>query len=208
VIGVVNEVKYAGLDKPDEGTVYDLLNPQTNSAFLLARTAVDPSAVVAPLREVLRQLDADVPLSNVATIDELVDTALARPRSLSILVAALAAVALALSMIGIYGVMAHYVQQHAKDIAIRLALGGTRGNLFRLVVGQGMMVVFGGVAIGLFASFAVTRAMSSLLFGVSAADPRTFAAVSGVLAVVALAACALPAGRAIRVEAASVLRDE
>jgi putative ABC transport system permease protein len=80
--------------------------------------------------------------------------------------------------------------------------------LFRLVVGQGMMVVFGGVAIGLFASFAVTRAMSSLLFGVSAADPRTFAAVSGVLAVVALAACALPAGRAIRVEAASVLRDE
>jgi putative ABC transport system permease protein len=208
VVGVVNEVKYAGLDKPDDGTVYALLNPQANSRYLLARTAVDPSAVVSQLRDVVRRLDADVPLSNVATIDELVDTALARPRSLSMLVAALAAVALALSVIGIYGVMTYYVQQHAKDIAIRLALGGSRGDLFRLVVGQGMTVVLGGVVIGLFVSFAVTRAMASLLFGVSAADPRTFVAVSGVLAVVALAACALPAARAIRVEAASVLRDE
>jgi putative ABC transport system permease protein len=208
VVGVVNEVKYAGLDKPDEGTVYDLLNPQANSKYLLVRTAVEPSTIVAQLRDAVRRLDAGIPLSNVATIDELVDTALARPRSLSVLVAALAAVALALSMIGIYGVMAYHVQQHAKDIAIRLALGSSRGDLFRLVVGQGMIVVLGGVVIGLLVSFAVTHVIANLLFGVTAADPRTFVAVTGVLAAVALAACALPAGRAIRVEAASVLRDE
>jgi len=208
VVGVVNEVKYAGLDKPDEGTVYALLNPQANSKYLLARTAVEPSAVVSQLRDAVRRLDADVPLSNVATLDELVDTALARPRSLSVLVAALASVALALSVIGIYGVMAHYVQQHTREIAIRLALGGSRAGLFRLVVGQGMTVVLCGVAIGLLVSFAVTRAIASLLFGVSAADPGTFVAVSAVLAIVALGGCALPASRAIRLQAASVLRDE
>jgi putative ABC transport system permease protein len=208
VVGIVNEVKYAGLDKPDEGTVYALLNPQANSKFLLARTAVDPSAVVPQLRDAVRRLDAEAPLSSVATMDELVDTALARPRSLSVLVAALAGVALGLSVIGIYGVMASYVQQHAKDIAIRLALGGSHGSVFGLVVGQGMSVVISGVAIGLFVSLVVTRMMASLLFGVSGADPRTLVAVSGVLTLVALAACALPAGRAVRIQAASVLREE
>jgi putative ABC transport system permease protein len=208
VVGVVSDVKYAGLDRPDEGSVYAPLNPQATSKFLLLRTAADSSSVVSPLRDVVRHLDAAVPLSEVATMDNLVDDALTRPRSLSMLVGALAAVALTLSIIAIYGVMAYYVQQHARDIGIRLALGGSRADLFRLVVGQGMMVVGGGVAVGLLVSLAATRAMSSLLFGVSASDPVTFAAVGGVLAVVAFAACALPAGRAIRVQPASVLRDD
>jgi putative ABC transport system permease protein len=208
VVGVVSDVKYAGLDRPDEGSVYAPLDPQASSKFLLLRAAADPSSVVSPLRDAVRRLDPAVPLSEVATIDTLVDEALTRPRSLSMLVGVLAAVALALSVIGIYGVMAYYVQQHARDIGIRLALGGSRGDLFRLVVGQGMMVVTGGVAVGLLVSFAATRAMASLLFGVSASDPMTFAAVAGMLAAVALGACALPAGRAIHVQPASVLREE
>jgi putative ABC transport system permease protein len=208
VVGVVSDVKYAGLDRPDEGSVYAPLNAEAGSRFLLLRTTADPSTVVSPLRDVVRRLDAAVPLSDVATIDKLVDDALTRPRSLSMLVGALAAVALTLSIIGIYGVMAYYVQQHARDIGIRLALGGSRGDLFRLVVGQGMLVVAAGVTVGLLVSFAATRAMSSLLFGVSASDPVTFAGVAGVLAAVALAACALPAGRAIRVQPASVLRED
>ena len=153
-------------------------------------------------------MDPNLPVSSVATFDDLVDASLARPRSLSVLVSTVATVALLLAVIGIYGVMAYYVQQHAKDIAIRLALGGSPGSLFRLVVGQGMTFVGAGVAVGLIVSFAATRAMSSLLFGVSASDPMTFAAVACVLAGVALAACALPAGRAIRVQPAAVLRDE
>src|SRR5262249_7763393 len=136
------------------------------------------------------------------------DRSRARRRSLSVLVPAVAAVALLLSLIGVYGVMASYVQQHKKDIGIRLALGGSRGDLFRLVVGQGMTVVAGGIVVGLLAALAVTRAMSSLLFGVSAADLRTFVAVAGMLTAVALAGCAIPARRAVGVQPASVLRDE
>jgi putative ABC transport system permease protein len=208
VVGVVSEVKYAGLDKPDEGTVYAPLNPQGHSRYLLLRTAVDPASVLPALRETIRDLDAGLPLSNVATIDELVERSLARPRSLSMLVGALAAVALLLSIVGIYGVMAYYVQQHKKEIGIRLALGGSGGDLFRLVVGQGMAVVASGVGVGLVAALAVTRAMSSLLFGVGAADAATFAAVAGLLLAVALAACALPARRAIGLQPAMVLRDD
>jgi len=104
--------------------------------------------------------------------------------------------------------MAYHVQQHSKDIGIRLALGGNRGDVFRRVVGQGMMVVVSGVLAGLFAALAVTRAMSSLLFGVGPADLATFASVATLVTVVALAACALPARRAIDIEPALVLRHD
>jgi len=208
VVGVVTAVKYDGLDRPDNGTVYSPWNPQLNTYYLIARTGVAATTIVPQLRDAVRRLDADLPLSEVATMDDLVDQSLTRPRSLSVLVVAVAAVALLLSLIGIYGVMAYYVQQHAKDIGIRLALGGSRGDLFRLVVGQGMTVVAGGVALGLLAALLLTRAMSSLLFGVGAADLSTFAAAAALMTVVAFAACALPAHRAVGVEPAAVLRDE
>ena len=208
VVGVVSEVKYVGLDQPNLGTIYAPLAPQTHARYIDVRTSVDPSRMLPAVRTAVRGLDAGLPFSNVATIDELVDRSLARPRSLSVLVATLASVALLLSVIGVYVVMAHYVQQHAKDIGIRLALGGSRGDLFRLIVGQGMTVVTGGVALGLLAALAATRAMSSLLFGVGAADVRTFAAVAVLMTVVAFAACALPARRAVGVHPATVLRDE
>jgi putative ABC transport system permease protein len=208
VVGVVTDVRYDGLDRPDAGSVYAPWNPQSSTNFVFVRTAVEASTIVPALGDAVRRMDAAVPLSDVATIDDLLDRSLARPRSLSMLVGALAAIALALSIVGIYGVMAYYVQQHAKDIGIRLALGGSRGDVFRLVVGQGMSVAAGGVAVGVLVSFAVTRSLSSLLFGVGAADPPTFAAVAGVLALVALAGCALPARRAIAVQPASALRDE
>ena len=190
------------------GTIYAPLAPQTHARYIDVRTSVDPSRMLPAVRTAVRGLDAGLPFSNVATIDELVDRSLARPRSLSVLVATLASVALLLSVIGVYGVMAYYVQQHAKDIGIRLALGGSRGDLFRLIIGQGMTVVTGGVALGLLAALAATRAMSSLLFGVGAADVRTFAAVAVLMTVVAFAACALPARRAVGVHPATVLRDE
>src|SRR6266849_2599461 len=139
------------------------------------------------------ELDATVPLSSAATMEELIDRSLQRPRSLSVLVAGFAAIALVLSLVGIYGVMAHYVQQHAKDIGIRLALGGRRGDVLQLIVGQGMKVVSIGVVIGLLSAVAVTRFISSLLFGVGAGDPRTFLGVSVLLVAVALIACLVPA---------------
>jgi putative ABC transport system permease protein len=208
VVGVVSEVKYAGLDKPDDGTVYAPLGRQVGTRDIELRTTADPGSVLAALRETMRALDPGLPLSSVATIDDLVDRSVVRPRTLSLTIGALASVALALSVIGIYGVMAYYVQQHAKELGIRAALGSGRAALFRMVVSQGMTVVAGGMAAGLIAAAIVGRAMSSFLFGVGTMDPATFGAVALVLTSTAFAACALPAIRAIRLDPAIVLRDE
>jgi hypothetical protein len=217
VVGIVSPVKYAGIDKPDEGTVYTPLpargttpppNPIVRSRFLIVRTGGNPETLAPLLQQVVRDVDPSLPLSNVATIDDLVARSLQRPRSLSLLVAVFASVALLLSMIGIYGVMAYYVQQHAKDIGIRLALGGSPGNLLRLIVGQGMTVVTSGVGVGVLAALGVARLMSSLLFGVGAADALTFVGVSALLLTVALVACFLPARRAVGMQPSMVLRDE
>src|SRR5262249_28831928 len=126
VVGVVSDVKYAGLDKPDEGSVYQPLSPRNMLRFAILRTRTDAARALPAVRQTLHDLDAGVPFSNAATMEELIDRSLQRPRSLSVLVGSFAAVALILSLVGIYGVMAYYVQQHAKDISIRLALGGRR----------------------------------------------------------------------------------
>jgi putative ABC transport system permease protein len=207
VVGVVSDVKYVGLDQPDQGTVYSPLAGQL-SRFVVLRTDGDPLIVLPSVRQVARELDPAVPLTSVATIEDLIAESLQTPRSLSTLVAGFALVALVLSAVGIYGVMAYYVQQHAKDISIRLALGGRTTDVLRLVVGQGMRVVMGGVVVGLLAAFGSTRLMSSLLFGVSAADVSTFLAVSVFLIAVALAACLVPARRAMGLEPAATLRNE
>lgn len=207
VVGVVSEVKYAGLDQPDEGTVYwPLVGERFRNVVL--RTETDAAAILPSVRQVLRGLDPTVPLSSVATIDELIAQSLEAPRSLSMLVGSLAGVALVLSLIGIYGVMAYYVQQHAKEIGIRLALGGTPGDVLRLVVGRGVRVMILGVAAGLVSAVALTRWMSSLLFAVERNDPTTFATVAVVLLSAGVAACVMPGRRAMRVEPAAVLRGE
>lgn len=207
VVGVVSEVKYEGLDQPDQGTVYWPLDGGT-FRFLVVRTEGDPLNVAPAVREAVRELEPAAPLSNVATVASLVDQSLLRPQSLSLLVASFAGVALLLSIIGIYGVMGYYVQQHLKEISIRIALGGSRGDVAKLVIGQGMIVVATGVLAGAALAFAATRLMASLLFGVGAADPGTFTAVGVLMLLVALIACALPAWRAMRVQPAAILRNE
>jgi len=144
----------------------------------------------------------------VATLDDLVAESLQMPRSLSLLVGSLALVALTLSIVGIYGIMAYYVQQHSKEIGIRVALGGRPADVLRLIVGQGMKVVASGVIIGLLGALLVTRLMSSLLFHIGAADTFTFAAVTIILLIVALLACCIPAGRAMAVQPGAVLRND
>ncbi|HZM71313.1 MAG TPA: ABC transporter permease [Candidatus Cryosericum sp.] len=217
VVGVVGDVKYAGLDKPDQGTVYwpmagrgahPIAETSSRFRYLVVRTSLDPAAVLPGIRQAVRALDGRLPLSSVATVEEMVARSLDQPRSLSLLVGALAAVALLLSVVGIYGVMAHYVEQHAKDIGIRLALGGSPGDVFRLIVGQGMKVVAGGVLAGLLTALALARLMSGLLFGVGAADPATYLVVATTLLGIALLACSLPARRATGVEPGVVLHTE
>ncbi len=217
VVGVVSGVKYSGLDAPDEGSVYEALAARgagateqmtRRSRYLMLRTSTDAAGFLEPVQRVLREMDPELPLSNAATIEDLVARELFVPRSLSLLVGGFASIALLLSTIGIYGVMAYYVEQHGKDIGIRLALGGRPADVLRLVVGQGMRVAAGGVAVGLLSAFALTRLLSTLLFGVGAADAFTFSVAAALLLAVALLGCGVPAGRAVAVRPASVLRDE
>ena len=156
----------------------------------------------------IRALDPELPFSSVATIDELIAESLQRPRSLSLLVGAFAVTALALSLFGIYGMMAYYVQQHLKEISIRLALGGSSGAVLRLIVAHGMRIVLSGVLVGLLTAVMLTRLVAGLLFGVAAIDPFTFATVALLLVTVALVACLVPASRAVHLEPAVVLRNE
>jgi putative ABC transport system permease protein len=217
VVGVVSDVKYAGLDRSNEGSVYWPMTargvlpaegPPATSRYIILRTSIDVANVLPSVRQILRELDPGLPFSDVATIDEMVTQSLSQPRSLSLLVGCFAMVAVVLSAIGIYGVMAFYVQQHSKDISIRLALGGQPGDVLRLVVGQGMRVVSAGIALGLLSALGLTRLVSNLLFGVKPMDAMTFIGVAGLLLIVALAACLVPAGRAIAVEPAMVLRND
>jgi putative ABC transport system permease protein len=217
VVGVVSGVKYSGLDAPDEGTVYQVLAARgsavteqmtSRSRYLMLRTRADAAGLLPAVQQVLRDMDPSQPLSDVATIEGLVARELQVPRSLSVLVGGFAIVALLLSTVAIYGVMAYYVEQHGKDIGIRLALGGRRADVLRLVVGQGMRVVAAGITVGLLGALALTRLMSSLLFGVGAADAFTFGAAVVLLLGVALLGCGVPAGRAVAVQPAAVLRNE
>ena len=205
VVGVVSEVKYAGLDQPDQGTVYTPFNGGL-VRYLVIRSEADATAMVSSIRQTVRELDPHAPLSQIATMDDLVARSIEQPRSLSVLVGSFAGVALLLSIVGIYGVMGYFVQQHLKDISIRIALGGSSSDVLRLVVGHGMKVVVAGVVAGVLASLALTRLMQSLLFQVSAANVWTFAAVSAAMVLVALLACLLPARRALGLQPAAVLR--
>ena len=208
VVGVVSEVKYLGLDKPDDGTVYTPMPTEGLARFLVVRTHADPSTLALQLQRVVRTLDPSAPLSNIATMEDLVAQSLERRQSLSLLVSTFALVALVLSVVGIYGVMGYYVQQHLKDIGIRMALGGGSADVLRLVIGHGMRVVVAGVFVGVIAALGLARLTSSLLFGVSAADALTFVTVSGLLVIVALAACFIPARRAVGIQPAIVLRND
>jgi putative ABC transport system permease protein len=218
IVGEVATVKYGGLDQPDPGTVYwpmaersaDFPFDRLSSrfAFLVVRTSADPGSLAPAIRKVVRDLDPALPLSDVATQDEILKGALEVPRLLSLLVGAFAAAALLLSVIGIYGVLSYFVQQSSREIGIRIALGGRPASVRRMVVGQGLRLVGTGLAIGLAGALVLTRFLRSLLFGVGATDPSTFAGVAAAMLALAFLACLLPARRAAGVDPVTALRSD
>ena len=213
IVGIVADVRQMGLDAPVKAEMY-LPYPQiTDWPFfvprdLAIRTSGDTSSLVGSVRQIIREVDPDQPISNVATMAELLGTEASERRMGMIMLVAFAALALLLASLGIYGVLAYFVTQHTSEIGVRLALGANSRNILFLVLKKGMGLTLLGVVIGMVAALALTRLMSSLLFGVKAVDPLTFVTVPLLLAGVALLACYLPARRATKVDPLVALRYE
>jgi ABC-type antimicrobial peptide transport system permease subunit len=206
---VVGRVKQDSLDSNPRIAFY-LPHAQfpTRAMTVAFRSSVDPAAMVTSVKEQLRNLDPDLPMYYVRTMQQRVDESLARRRFLMLLLGGFAGIALILATIGIYGVMAYLVNQGTREIGIRMALGASRRNILSLVVRRGMALALSGVTIGLAAAFLFTRLMQSLLFGVDATDPITFAAISLLLFLIALLASYIPARRATRIDPMVSLRCE
>jgi putative ABC transport system permease protein len=175
---------------------------------ILVRTSNDPLALVSAARAELQQLDPELPMAGVATMDQLLADSLSRSRFTMLLLGIFSAVALVLAAVGIYGLIAYSVTQRTQELGIRIALGAQRRDVLRLVLALGTRLTLLGVSIGVFAALALSRLLSTLLFGVSATDPLTLAGVVGLLAFVALLACFIPARRATRVDPIVALRYE
>jgi len=209
IIAIVNNVKYRGPLK-DAGPEYYVPESQIpfDSMVLTVKTAGDPRAIVGAVRDEVRAMDKDLPLYNIRTLDDYLSTAVAQPRLFAVLLAIFAGLALALTAIGLYGVMSYSVAQRTHEMGIRMALGARPANVLQLVVRQGMTVAGLGVGIGLLAALVTTRVMATLLFGIGARDPLTFSVIAIIIAGVALAACFAPARRATKVDPMVALRYE
>jgi len=175
---------------------------------LMVRSELPAQTLAAAVRREVLAVDPEVPVYDIKTMSEVLDGSLSGRRFNMALSAIFAAVALALAVVGIYGVMSYSVTQRTHEIGVRMALGARQIDVLLMVVGQGGGLALAGVALGLMASMAMTRFLSSLLFGVSATDPVTLAAVSALLATVALVASWIPARRATRVDPMVALRHE
>ncbi|MDQ3252890.1 MAG: ABC transporter permease [Acidobacteriota bacterium] len=210
IVGVVGDVRHQGLDKGADPEFYSsyLQSPHYNLQLVMRTASSDPAGLASAVRNAIRELDKDQVVGAMGTMDELVAESVAPRRFNMTLLAAFASVALVLASIGIYGVMAYSVTQRTHEIGIRMALGAQRSDVLRMVIRQGMLLAFVGVAVGLVAAFALTRVMASLLYGVSATDPMTFIGVAMLLAIVALLACYIPARRATKVDPMVALRYE
>ena len=207
VVGVVGRVKHESLDSEPRIAFY-LAQTQfpVRAVTVTLRTTGDPGALVTSVKAQLHNIDPDLPMYSVRTMDQRVAESLARRRFAMLLLAVFASVALVLATIGIYGVMSYLVNQGTREIGIRIALGATPRDILSLVVRQGMALAITGVAIGLTGAFALTRFLRSLLYGVQVTDPLTFTAISVLLAAIALIASYIPAHRASRVDPAVSLR--
>ena len=213
IVGVVGDVKYSGLDSAPEPTLYvpyfqEGWTDFSREMFLVVRAGGDAKTVASSLRNAVRELDRDMPLADVHTMDELLSQSVAEPRFRTLLLVIFAAMALLLAAVGIFGVMAYVVSRRTQEIGVRMALGASRGNVLGMVLNGGLRVVLIGVILGLLAAFALARLIKSWLYAVQPADPVTFVGVALTVIAVAALACYVPARRATKVDPMVALRYE
>ncbi len=209
IAGVVGDAQNFGLENDALPEVYlPNLQAPTGRMRLVVRTDVEPLSLVTAIKETVRSLDKDMPFAQVATLEQLLAKSVAHRRLSLSLLGVLALIALAMAAAGIYSVMSYTVTMRTHELGVRVALGAQAADVMKLVVGQGIRLALAGIAAGLLASFALTRLMTNLLYGISATDPLTFIAVAAALVVVALVACFVPARRAMKVDPMVALRRD
>ncbi|HEX5604254.1 MAG TPA: ABC transporter permease [Pyrinomonadaceae bacterium] len=212
IVGVVEDTKNAGMDKPAGPELYFQVR-QVNQFLganvnFVVRAANDSAPLEGSIRNAVRELDSTLPVYNLWSMDEVVSKSVVQPRFLALLLATFSGIALFLAAIGIYGVMAYSVAQRTQEIGVRMALGARPLHVLRLIFGQSMGMLLIGIVIGLAGAFALTRLMRTLLFEITATDPLTYVSVIGLLTIVALLACYIPARRAAKVDPLIALRYE
>jgi predicted permease len=214
IVGLSRDAKYTSQRDEIQPTVYQpwrqVLRRMTFATFEV-RTAGDPAASIAGVRQAMSEVDSNLPLSDIRTQVQQADETLAMERMFAKLLTLFGLIAQQLAAIGLYGVMAYVVSQRTHEIGIRMALGADRRNVLMMVVRQGMVLTLVGIAIGLAASYVLTKyleSLTSMLFGVKPRDPWTFAVIGILLSVVALIACLVPARRATKVDPLRALRYE
>ena len=209
IIGITGDVSHYGLDTPPDLQAYVPEAQWTSSDMqLVVRSTVDPEALIAAVRGEIWAVDKDLPIYHIATMNQLVSGSVAQRRFIVILLGLMAGLAATLAVLGVYSVMSYSVTQRTQELGIRMALGAQSNDVLKLVVGQGVLLALDGIGAGLAASLALTRVLSSLLFGIGATDPLTFTVISLVVAGAALGACFGPARRASKVDPMVALRYE
>jgi putative ABC transport system permease protein len=209
IVGVIADEGISPFERTTQAGAYATReqHPRRN-LHLVVRTLVAPTTLEEPIRQSVAAVDRDQAVTDLKTIEQLESEDVATDRLRSILLTAFAAIAALLTALGIYGVIAFGVVQRTREIGIRAALGARASNLLRLVLGQAALTILLGLAIGVAAALAASRVMATFLFGVGPSDPWTFAGVAGLLAIVAAAACYLPARQAISVDPLVALKTE
>jgi putative ABC transport system permease protein len=208
VVGVVGNVHHNGLNTPPNPEIYlSYLQEPSGALAVMVRTSVDPLQLSIAARQEIKQLDKDLPVT-INTLDQIFSNSVAGQRFNTLLLGIFASLALILASVGVFGVINYSVAQRTHEIGIRLALGAQRSDVFKLIVGHGLILALIGVMIGAVGAFALTRLIAGLLFGVSPTDVTTFVSVSLLVVVVAIFACYLPARRATRVDPLVALRYE
>jgi predicted permease len=210
IVGVVGDIRVTGLaEKPPVGMYYfPAAQSPRRSMTLVARTSGDPSALTNAVRQQVSAIDPELPFFNVRSMRERVDLTLVDRRTPMLLALTFGAVAVFLAAVGLYGVLAYQVSQRRKEIGIRLALGSDARGIFGLVLKEGLALLAAGFAVGLAGAFAIRQAIESQLFGVTATDPLVLVGVVGVLGLVAVVACSVPARRAARIDPIVALTDQ
>jgi putative ABC transport system permease protein len=211
VVGLVADSKQDSVESQPEAELYEPYAQHPFASFLVTfaiRTASNPLDVAAAVRRAVRQVDSDQPVIQMRTMEEVVSESIWRQHVCASMLGIFAAIALVLSAVGIFGVLSYSVSRRTHEIGVRAALGATRGDILRLVVGEGLLLTLIGVAGGVIAALGLTRLLASLLYGVKPTDPATFGGVALLLILVALLACYLPARRATQVDPMVALRYE